>query len=376
MVFRNHIGRKYVGMRIMMGYFQVFGMAPYTPTRITETKLSKKGNWQTDLPMKFQSSGFCALYNICLVVADSVVVYMALPTAVDKEYPGKTSMTVTLDVVGYLLGITTTLTIWILLAFRRKTVVNMLNRFIKVDIILESINESDIPDSFPFYYLTLIIWNTIIRVIFIVCDCLSSGSCDPKKSYLYYFLFGVPGYFVSIFLIQYTIAIKVIENRFRLINRILDRYGFERSSNLEDRLWLTSELHSNEEKIEKISILRREYANLLKIAKELGKLNSVPILLTLAFECYMFIYAAYYFVTTIFMSATDVNAWLIVNAVTWLSSKLGPIPALAIAVSSVVSEVVTLQIYQFYRDTILIQFLFSFNLIPIRSVKKMIFQIV
>ena len=330
----------------MMGFFQAFGMAPYTPMRIAESMLSKNGTWQTSMSIKFKSSGLCTLYNICLVIADLWIIYVAAPVTWHDDYLRQSSVTYAIRIFGCSLGFSTTFIIWIVLTLHRETLANILNCLVNVDVILESLSNRDTTDSFPFHYLILIIWNVILRV--------TSIYYNAKPRFLDHFIYGFPGYIVSTFIIQYTVAIKVLENRFRAINRILDRYGFEMSSDLEDRLCLTSELSTSAEKMGAISKLKLAHANLIKIGRRLNNVNSVPILLAVAFECTMFTYAAYFYAVTFLLNTSNPTGLVTTTTFAWLSSKLVPVPGLAIAISSLITEVVTLRIHQvliFYSNS-------------------------
>ena len=327
----------YIAVRLMMGFFQVLGLAPYTPTRIVEFKMAKRGVWQTNLSIDFTSSRSCGLYNICLIIILLGIIYARNPASMDAYYPGRTNVTETIEIVGIVVGIFVTMIIWIVQAYHRKTAATLLNRLVRVNRILTDLIDHEVMDeSLIFYCIRLIVMDIVIYAAFILTD-QQSYNTDP----MLYLIVVLPNFVVSIFMAQYTIAVKTIEQRFKMINRSFCLLGTEIASNLEQILSLDGNNYSSMGVLGKIKILKYEHANLYAIARELADMNSLGILITFAHMAHLIIHNSYFFVMPFLRPVPGYNNWMATNAAFSLMTEILPITAFAISITSVMSEVVT-----------------------------------
>ena len=306
-----------------MKFFQVLGLAPYMSTRIVDSKLS--------VPIKFTTSSLFGLWNIIWAITQLVLLYMVVPAWMNNDYPGKSDMTEKIELLALILGNSGILIIWIILAFQRETFTKMLNRLVAVDSALQDLNEYEPFLSFYVYTFSLISFHVFLwSVIF------ATQSTD-----LFVVVMGIPGFEICMFIVQYTIVVKLVENRFRNINRALYRYGTKLSGHFEVRFSLARDASRSErnEGLSRLLILNRVHRNLYEVAREFGEFNSIPVLVSLAFLSYMFLYNTYYFVLALLINLPDSNIWVLVNATGWIGCAVVAISALANAVSSVKEEV-------------------------------------
>ena len=210
---RNEFRRIYVAMRIMMGFFLALGLAPYKLKRIPEWDILKKTFWQTsDLPIKFRSSRLRGLYNIFLTIVQLGIVYMTAFASINGDYLGKSDITVTIEWFNIILGNGAVFVISMVLGSRRETTAKMLNRLVDVDNSLVYIKVYDSTRSFSVRTLSLIFDNVLM------CVSLFTTHYWEIVTYL---SAGLPSFVASMFVVQYAIAVDLITNRFRDINRAI-----------------------------------------------------------------------------------------------------------------------------------------------------------
>ena len=334
MTSKNNFDHNYTALRIMIRFFQIFGVAPYVPKKIITSKQARKGSWQNLRSINFTSSRLCAFYNIFLVIVLITIFCIIGPTSIHYNYPGKSDVTKTFEDFGGILGNSGMIIVWIIQAFRHKKIATLLNRLVNVDDVLKGHINDELKESFSLYCCAVIFITVGVYVAYFATD----QQCYQTEVHQY-LLLALPDLVLSMFMIHCAITIKSIENRFRMINRLLRFHDNRSVSDFEKRLFFAREGFLTPTIRPDVVNLKRAHANLYGIAGEFGEIHSISILFTVAYKCYLLIYSSYYLILLLLENDGDSNWIFTANSVLCVTAEVVPIIAVTTNISSIISEV-------------------------------------
>lgn len=328
---KNTTGDDNVPTKLMLLAFKISGLAPFV-LRVKSPRSkepSRKIAWQNVPTIQFTPSRLGCIYNLSLLLVQTRVLISSIPLEYTKDYSKRMPFSDIISVISCLFANSVLFAIWLILGFRQKTAVRLLNRLLSLDSAIFFPNESyRLQSSGRFFGLVLSTY------AFVWTGLLLTQQLTYHPWVITWFSVALPSTIVAGFFAEYTFVVKLIEKRFRALNEAL-------LDNFSPRLFITADEDNRCSFPSKISEIRRVYANLYEVTSEVSEWWSLPILLPIAYNSYMLVCSSYYVVLP-FVNVTMVQTKLMmINSIFWLTSEIMPIAMLTTAVNNVNAEVNT-----------------------------------
>ena len=320
----------------MLLIFKVIGLAPYGTRKFPTSIRLKKGTKQISPPVQFSTSNLGCFYNLILLFAQIYMLTLSIPLLEEMDYPEQSDLTVIIEEVESVFGNLFLFCIWLIIGFRQKTAVKLINRLLSVDNRTVSCNSNYFTDSSGNFFAISFAVNIAVSVGLVVTEMIAYNIFV-----LTLFAVMLTSFILAWFTIQYVFVIKLIENRFKGLNRALrDHLALSCSSDFRlAQLFSVRAATIKYSRELRIFTIRKAHMNLCEISDEIAEFYSFPILLTIAYASFTIIYNAYYLVIACILSDDNLNEFVIINAILWLASHMIPLAMLAATVDNISREV-------------------------------------
>lgn len=294
---------------------------------------SKKKAWSGSGPVKFAASRVGCFYNVFLIALQFRMLFISIPLSNELDYPDKTLLTSTIENAEAVIGNVVLFVVWLWLGLRQKTLVKLFNRLSSFRGATFYRNDDNLSDSSRTFFVMIFLTNIIVWTVSISTDILAYNPLVLTQ-----FSVTVPSFVLTWFVTQYIFAVKFIEKGFSALNRYLEK-SVNSSVDHDNRLFVATLAPINDSDVLKIRTIRRAHNNLYEIAMDISDFYSLPILLTVAFYCYIAIYVTYYLVMPFVIAVEDQSDLMMVNSIFTIASVILPIAILATGVTNVINEV-------------------------------------
>lgn len=327
---------EFTATKLMLNFFKLLGLAPFIVQSSSIPKMWKRGAGQGSPDVQFVACRLGRLYGLLLVPLQFRMVLIAWPVQFAYEYPDKSSMSKTISECESVLHNTVLFVVWLAAAVKQKTAVKILNRLVSFDVVTFCRDEDSFSESSRWFFAlgssaNVLVWTGL----------LFTEWWTYRAPVLTWFAIIVPTFFLTWFLMQYVFVVKLIEKRFRALNRAVLAESVDSSMGFQQRSPVARNALMNDSRGPKITTISRGHTNLYEIAMDTSDFYSLPILLTIAFVSYTALYNTYYITVPFFNEVEEDVLWIIVNCVFWVISVMFPVAMLTFGVTNVAREVHT-----------------------------------
>lgn len=323
-------------LKLGLSIFKIMGLAPFAVRESTSVKKSSKDNWQAYTIRRkspeFVSSQTGSVYNCALVLVQLCLAGLSIPMEFGVPYPGKTEVTAMIEICLAVFGNAVVVVVWLMYCIRQNDLVTLTNRLTKVDATFDRLNGARVISGLR-YFVILLATNTLAWI-----QLLFSEEVAFHAPVITWFSFITPSIIVNWFILQYVIALKLIKNRLKHLNKLL--HGCPINSIVFPlRSFLIESVSIDELQVPTIVSLRRAHTCLYEISRGVADFYSLPILMAVGFVSFLSFYNAYILIAPFVINIEKPTDWMIVNSIFWLVVLIMPIAMLAAGVNGVTAEV-------------------------------------
>ena len=327
------VDNEYFCAKIVLMIFKIIGLAPLAIRKLPSIKISGNSKREKFTSNQFAYSKLGCFYNIFLIISAFGISFKTVPLVYDNYYPYKSELTESIEIAESICGMAIIMFLFMFMCAKQNCQVRLLNRLINVNDHIIGLNDSDRHVDSKSYFFLLFLVNTLVWVEVILSDVNAYGSM----------IFNwvndiIPGMIINWFILQYVVTLKLIENRFKKLNRILlDTSRFSIVQPIQSLM--TGNVRTSAFYVPRIVTFRRAHASLYEISCEVSDFYALPILVTIAFSCYSVIYNAYFLMMPFVLRLDSNTIQMIANSVAWLIGLMLPITMLAVGVDRTTVEV-------------------------------------
>ena len=330
-------GQNYLISKISLMMFKAVGMAPFNIKKLTTVKNPKlKKDVSTLYEFVISRTGFA--YNLCIIIGHWYLGICSILKHQDVKYTGQNELTDKIEIClsGY--GNLAITVMWLVHCVKQRQFTTLINRLMYVDANLTRLTDKRMTNlqekSEVLQLAVMYIMNVCIWIPLLVSEKLLFEA--PIVSF---FGFMVPAIYCNWFALQYVVAVKLIQIRFKRANDALLDCSTKRLV-FPLRYYLAGRIDLDILKVAKIAKIRNACMSLYDIASGIADFYSFPILSVLGYICVHLTYMTYYFVAPFILDDTEKHTnWLIFNSILWLTILTFPFVVLARSVNAIKAEV-------------------------------------
>lgn len=280
--------------QLLFYWFRFVGLAPFSMTTMSDF-------------FKLKMSIFGCCYNIFLIAfifvmnLQSFSLLQIMPYPTDSTY-GQTSRNVVVVKGGMVL-----LAVWLIICVRQRKLIKAINDLIEEDKQMQQFEECvDIQNcGGPICF--LIFFNILLWIYLIGFDIFSY---DSKIIFLWFSMM-TPNFVFNWFLVQYTITLIFIEQRFRSLNRCILKLGnISEFNNLNGKLPVIKR-----SSIKMLFTIEKYHLRLYEITTKICDFYGMPLFFIIHFLGGMLIGDIYFYLFPVLIDFKDRSVWLIINSV-------------------------------------------------------------
>ncbi|XP_063993685.1 uncharacterized protein LOC135171228 [Diachasmimorpha longicaudata] len=313
-------------IRLVIIIFKLLGLAPISVSNSRSLRANTRNSTQ-GLTFKSCVSAVVYIYIMMIIILAASVLTVPL---INAETPDSDAdLLDTFEAAKGVLGVIVLLLVWLIVSFRYKTTVKILNKIVEMDnemLMLHDLYylESSKPEILIMYLVNIIVWVAIF-----VLEIVSIP--DSWRTWIPLLL---PSFVMNWFIMQYILILVMIENRFVSVNR-----AFIMISNSRIETFFHADVRpvdvSERMIVNNFITLRRAHSMLADICRDVADYYSLPILPTIAFFCGASIYYSYYIIVPLVAKARQQSVLEIINMSCWLLMQILPIVVLSVCVTRV-----------------------------------------
>lgn len=327
---------RFLDIKVVIFLFKMIGLAPFNSVKhhCLESEPNKR-TFKLPETVKFMPSRFGFFYQVSLVVVDLLISIICIKRLFSADYPLKTFFTLIIDLTLAIFGAMLMNALWVYSYVRRNRMMELLNRLVKVDCTIRRLSNLPQIGVRRSYVIGVFVGLNITWIVLIVTDTQAFDSMI-----LDWFDEIVPSFVLSHFILQYALMVKLLETRFRNLNRAIANLSSSRTIKTFRSFVVHGEISlMNCDLFPTIGDFRRAHDTLYKIGFDVAEFYSLPILFVISLNCSEIIYNAYFsFVPLTFGVKTDPTC-IFVNSLAWVLVLLIPICILTKGVDNLTDEV-------------------------------------
>ena len=329
----GYVDYEFFCAKIVLIIFKIIGLAPLAIRKLPIVEISKNSKCEKFTSNQFAYSTFGCFYNIFLIIFVFGLSFKALPLVYGNNYAYKSEFTEIIEFAQSICGIAIVMFLFLFMCVKQNFQVKLLNSLMNVNDHIIGLDDSDKHINSKRYFFILFFVNTLVWSEVMISDVNAYGS-----TFFNWVNDIIPGMIINWFIIEYVIMVKLIENRFKNLNRIL--LDTSRSSIVQPiQSLMMGNVRTSAFYVPKIVMFRRAHASLYEISCEVSDFYALPILVTIGFSCYSVIYNAYFLVMPFVLRLEKNTIHMIMNSGAWLIGLMLPITMLAIGVNRTTAEV-------------------------------------
>ncbi|XP_012273861.1 putative gustatory receptor 28a [Orussus abietinus] len=317
-------------IQIPLIFFKIFGLATFN-IKIKMT-VGLRGSRLTPV---FIYSRLGCIYNLVFMSFFVGMEILGASYVYQMEYPHKTILTQTIDLIQWLCGLIVVLTSLVVFIANQKTAVKIGNRLSRVDQTFFSVDVK-VQQRFP-----LIIFICLFVSISLFWMHLFISEINAfKVPTISIFTFTGPGFLANLLFFQYILVVKMISNRFDILNRaIADIDGEELTEEVYPTLAIRYQrCFLSEVELMRIARLRDVHLDLCQICRSVSDYYSIPTLFNVGYYVFALVYNAYYIVSPIIHLKDSPSAEVVINVLSWAFIALVSITFLSSSISTTVGK--------------------------------------
>ncbi|THK33153.1 gustatory receptor 16 [Diachasma alloeum] len=316
-------------VRLVVVIFKLLGLAPISVESPRSLRTSTQNSTQ-GLMFKRCVSGIVYTYILVVIVFAASIITVPLINSETLHSDG--DLLETFEAVKGVFGLIVVLVIWLIVAFRYKKVLKILNKIVEMDNEMLMLQDLYYLETSKRRILVMFGGNSIMWVVIFVLEILSVP--DWWKIWTPLLL---PSFVMNWYIMQYILMLVMIENRFVSVNR-----GFIMISNSRIETFFHADVRpadvSERVIVNNFMTLRRAHAVLSGICRDISDYYSFPILPTVTFFCGASIYHSYYIIVPLVAKTRQRSILESTNMVCWLMMQVLPVVVLSVCVTRVLNQ--------------------------------------
>ncbi|KAK0167780.1 hypothetical protein PV327_001644 [Microctonus hyperodae] len=220
----------------------------------------------------------------------------------------------------------------------QEILINVFNRLVH----LETILTNEFNHSFQVqellsakcHQIMAITIHIIINIVLLISELIRYNA----HQFFYVVRLALPGFFIGSMIIQYTLIIIFMKNKFRYLNELLLS-----SENPIKQLQVDSSVNNIRASLENkllndFKIIRKAQRVLYEVSWDLIEFYSLPVLLAIAIAFIQLVYHCYFFVSPLLKTSEFPPPVIIINDIMWIMKDVFPIIVLTTTISQFIIE--------------------------------------
>lgn len=327
----------YIATMVLVISFKVLGLAPYAMKKNPESKPSTNTTPRDHGRIKFSISRLGSFYNIVLLAVHLRLLTLGMHTVYSDQYPGKSTVTETIELLVTLFGNSVLTMIYLMLAIRQRAAVRVLNRLLSLHDGISDRNDKYTCESCRNYFLLVSLANLVVLI-----GIQTMGWLGFEYSFIGMVRIDWPIAIISWFMTQYIFVVKFMYHPLKYVNRRLADCSAATLSVNARRLFVVRDAPLNESLVESVTGLRRVHDELYQIATEVSDFYSFPMLLSITHLVTVVVYSAYYLILPFVVMSDTQTTLMIIHSVVYMICTFLPIAVLTLEITRFTTEVHTL----------------------------------
>lgn len=285
----------------------------------------KVTNQSSDRLKIFWYSHVGLVYNGVLSVIVFILSFSSIRAIHSTDFLYKTQTVETIGVTKSVAGTIVLLIIWMYICMKQRTAVKIANRISDIDIAMSRLKHIYETKSSNLRIILIIVANLFIWVNLIWMDIVGFEVLFVSTAVTTV----LPSFVFNWFLIQYSLVLMALENRFHAINQ-----GISRLSKANCRL-----VSMDRSVLRNLLDIKTSHEILYDICCEITDIYSLPVLLIITALCGALLNTAYYLIMPFLLETQDVSLLNTLDSLAYLAMEIFPIIILSTSVSRVTGEV-------------------------------------
>lgn len=321
-------------LRLIVIFFKLIGLAPFNiiilPVCSNKNRL---------MEINFVKSILGLIYNYFLSIYFFLIMCLYLPNLYDQNIWNISKIQISYEIGLSFFANSGAMIIILIYNYNQEILIMVFNRLVHLETILinEFNNSHQVQQSLSgkcHQTITIGIY-IIINIVLLISELIRYNA----HQIFYVVRLALPGFFIGSMIIQYTLIVIFIKNKFYYLNELLLS-----SENPMKQRKVNSNVNNIRASLEnkllnEFKIIRKTQRALYEVSWDLVEFYSLPTLLAIAIAFIQLVYHCYFFVSPLLKFSNLPPAVIIINDIMWIMKDVFPIVILTTTISQFIIEV-------------------------------------